>query len=231
MDPSANEPTSKPANDPGVVDINALVAEEEAHAGWGQRELTMVAAALIGSGAITLMMLSLSGTSTSAAPGPVTTARPPARAAESASVRASWTQNSSQWTGGARKSVAFELAARNETQVWMKTVRPMLVVRCIKGRTDAFVYTESAAAMEPQDENHGVRLAFDGAEPRTERWPDSTEHDALFAPNGRSFVAELERAQTFKFGYTPHNAAPVVAQFDVAGLGQKLAASRAGCGK
>jgi hypothetical protein len=227
MEPTANEPVPAP-------DAETAAGEAEPQPGLGQRELTMIAAALIGSGAITLGLLSIGGTSTAAAPGPARTARPVVTSASpdpAASASVAWTENSRVWTGGARKSVAFELPSRNETQVWMKTVRPLLVVRCINGRTDAFVFTDSPAAMEQQDEDHTVRLAFDGEEPRMERWPDSTEHDALFAPNGRALAARLEQARTFKFGYTPHNSSPVVARFDVGGLGHKLSAARTACGK
>ena len=109
----------------------------------------------------------------------------------------------------------------------MRTVRPLLVVRCVDGRIDTFVFTDSPAAMEPEDEDHTVRIAIDAESARTERWPDSSAHDALFAPNGAAFAAQLERARTFRFGYTPHNAAPVVATFDVAGLSATLRSSKA----
>ena len=200
---------------------------------WGQRELMLVAAALVGSGAITLGMLSAGGATTSAAPGPVrTTPSTPAPAADTPSSSTShWVENTATWTGRTRKSAAFELPARNETQVWMKTVRPLLVVRCVNGRTDAFVFTDSPAAMEAQDEDHAVRISFDGDEGRTERWPDSSEHDALFAPDGTAFAARLKQARTLRFGYTPHNSSPVVAHFDLPGLGHKLAAAPAACGK
>jgi hypothetical protein len=140
-------------------------------------------------------------------------------------------ENSAGWTGGLRKSVAFEVASRNETQVWMKTVRPLLIVRCVKGRTDVFVFTDSPAAMEAQDEDHTVRLSFDDGERQVQRWPDSTEHDALFAPDGAAFLAQLERAKTLRFGYTPHNASAVVANFDVSGLADKLRGAGAVCGQ
>jgi hypothetical protein len=207
--------------------------EVQTGAGWGQRELILTAAALIGSGAITLGALSVR----EAAPPSNASAVPPARTAPSAKVIAAadtpshWVKNNGAWTGSARTAVAFELAARNETQVWMKTVRPLLIVRCSKGRTEAFVFTDSPAAMEVQDEDHSVRISFDGDPGRTERWPDSSEHDALFAPDGVAFTAQLTRARSLRFGYTPHNSAPVVAHFDLAGLSDQLARGGRACGK
>jgi hypothetical protein len=142
---------------------------------------------------------------------------------------AGWVDNRDVWLGGARKGIALEVAARNETPIWMRTVRPLLVVRCADSRAEVFVFTDSAAAMEPQDGDHTVRVAFDGGGERSERWPDSASHDALFAPDGARLLDELGRAQTLTFGYTPHNSPPVVARFDVRGLRDRLGAAATHC--
>ena len=219
-DDSSKAPETDPALEPAAERL-------------GGRQLMMVAAVLVGSGAFMIGVLNARG---GASPDHARTPAP-AATASTAAVEASlppsrgWIENSAAWTVGLRRSIAFELAARNETPVWMRTVRPMLVVRCVKGRTDAFVVTDSPAAMEPQDEDHTVRISFDREDGRTERWPDSTEHDALVAPDGAAFTARLVHGRTLRFGYTPHNASPVVAHFDVRGLADKLAGARAACGK
>ena len=99
----------------------------------------------------------------------------------------------------------------------MKQVRPTLVVRCMDKRTDVFVYTDSAARIEEQDENHTVRVAFDGDEGAHERWPDSVEHDALFAPDGKAMAGRILASRQMRFTFSPHNAAPVTATFEVGG--------------
>jgi hypothetical protein len=189
----------------------------------------LIAGALVGSGVLMIGALSARGTVTSAAEAPRAT--PPAAAAsvpeKPLAPSAGWIESSETWTGGAKKSAAFELPARNETHVWMKTVRPLLVVRCSAGTIEAFVFTDSPAAMEPQGEDHTVRLSLDGDPGRTERWPDSSAHDALFAPDGAAFTAQLLTAGTLRFGYTPHNASPVVAHFDVTGLREKMSPAKA----
>jgi hypothetical protein len=111
----------------------------------------------------------------------------------------------------------------------MRTVQPMLVVRCRAGRLEAFVFTDTAAKMEPQDQDHTVRLRFDGGAETSARWPDSAEHDSLFARDGAAFVQQLLTAETLQFGFTPHNADPAVAVFHVSGLQEHLASARA-CG-
>jgi hypothetical protein len=213
----------------------ADTAPEPVVEGLGGRHLMMIAAVLIGSGAFMIGVLNARGGGSPddhARAPEVSPAVATTRLAESAlGPSTGWIENSSAWTGGLRRSIAFEVASRNETPVWMKTVRPVLVVRCVKGRMDVFVVTDSPVAMETQDEDHTVRISLDEESGRTERWPDSTEHDALFAPNGARFAAQLEQARTLRFGYTPHNASPVVAHFDVAGLGDKHARMKAACGK
>jgi hypothetical protein len=216
----------------GAAPVQAYAAEPaDTPRGIGRREIILMAAAVIGSGAITLAALSAGGGSSSpdvtaaVTPGPGA-ARP---AAATPAPSATWVENGRTWMGNARKGIALELAARNETSVWMRTVRPLLVVRCVDKRTDVFVFTDSAAAMEAKDEDHTVRIAVDSGSERSERWPDSSAHDALFAPDGRRLLQEIGQARTFSFGYTPHNAGPVVAHFDVAGLRERLGSAARYC--
>ena len=203
----------------------------------GNGHMLMIGAALIGSGALMISVLSARGAGAAAetASAPRAASTPatatPAAASSSPDAAGGWVDNTDQWTPRTRRRVAFELAAARDTQVWMKTVRPLLVVRCVQGEIESFVYTDSAATMEPQDDDHTVRLWFDEGTQQTERWPDSSAHDALFAPDGARFAAQLMQAKTVRFGYHPHNAAPVVAQFHVAGLRQKIDASPACRGK
>jgi hypothetical protein len=138
--------------------------------------------------------------------------------------------NRAFWVGNDRRAVAFELNAINKVQVWMRTVQPMLVVRCMGKKTEVFVYTNSAAKMEPQDEDHTVRISFDNQPLSTDRWPDSADHDGLFSPDPVAFTQRLMAARLLRFGFTPHNAEPVLAQFDVTGLGDLIMPVAKQCG-
>ena len=204
--------------------------------GVGRRDVMMIAVAVIGSGVITLAALSARGSVippevSAGEPAPAPVSSEPSVPDPAAPGAAGWIENRALWTGNERRSVAFERPARNETAVWMKKVRPTLVVRCLANRMDVFVFTDSAAAMETEDADHTVRLRFDDKAELTERWPDSVDHDALFAPDGAALAQQLMRAQTLRFGYTPHNAAPVVAEFDVRGLAGRIAPQAAHCGR
>ena len=139
------------------------------------------------------------------------------------SVMPHWSNaNQARWVSNYRKSVAFELAADRDVPVWMRRVHPLLVVRCLANKADVFVFTDSPARIEPEDDNHSVRVAFDNEAEAAERWMDSEEHDALFAPDGASFARRLSQSHTLRFAFTPHNAAPVTVQFTTSGFDKVL---------
>jgi hypothetical protein len=174
-------------------------------------------------------------TSASAGPGgtvaPANVRPAPAGSPAASSLTQTWSAaNSAYWVGSRRKSAAFELPAESIVQVWTRSVRPTLVVRCMAQSTQVFVVTESPMKIEPQTDDHTVTYSIDGQPTVTERWPDSDEHDALFAPNGEEFAKRLMRARSFRFGFTPHNVPSVATDFNVAGLAQLLEPVSKDCG-
>jgi hypothetical protein len=178
---------------------------------------------LVVGGTIALVIAS----SSPAVPVVVTTAAPAATKPTATSAPApvtpgvvvsKWKQADRDWLWNVRKGAAFELRAENRVAIWQGIAQPLLVIRCEPGRVQTFVYTASALQIEPEDENHTVRITFDAEPEITERWADSSDHDALFAPDGPAFARRLMQARTLKFGYRPHNAARAVAEFQVTGL-------------
>jgi hypothetical protein len=155
---------------------------------------------------------------------------PPVANQVTATFKSKWNSTNRDWVGNQRKAVAFELASENKVAVWQRHVQLTLVVRCVANRVDAFVFTQSPAKLEPQDNDHTVRLAFDGQPESVERWPDSDEHDALFAPDGAAFVRRLTSVKAMRFGFTPHNSSPVSTVFNVAGLAEAMAPAARQCG-
>ena len=221
------ENSSEPARPVATEDTPAPVPVRSR-----RRELTMITAAVVIGGAFTFaVLLARAAPSTETGAAPV--AAPPVKAAVPAASTHTpgWTTgNSAVWAGHERNSAAFELQAENTVPIWMRSVRPMLVVRCVSGSVEAFVFTASAARIEPQTNDHTVRFSFDGGADVTEPWADSEEHDALFAPDGASFARRVVAARVLRFGFTPHNAAPVTAEFQVAGLAELIATSARECG-
>ena len=167
---------------------------------------------------------------------PAATASPAATAAPAAAPSgavvpvSTWSPANREWLLNAKKGAAFELRSDNRVAIWQGIAQPMLVIRCDAGKMQTFVYTASAIQMEAQDENHTVRVSFDGEPESTERWADSAEHDALFAPDGVAFAHRLSTAQTLRVSYTPHNAPRAVAHFQVAGLAETLHPAAKQCG-
>ena len=155
----------------------------------------------------------------------------PGNPATAAAATQAWsTQRRAYWTGNQRHSVAFELPAENTVPIWMSQVRPLLIVRCLSRKPEVFVFTGSALKIEPDTDDHTVSFRFDDEAATTVRWPDSAEHDALFSPDAAGFAARLMHARTLRFGYTPHNASPVEAHFEVSGLPALIEPAAKDCG-
>lgn len=215
--------------------------------GIGPRQLAMVGGGVLAAGALIFTILgSRSSASLEPAAGPNPAPAPALRAAAPAPARPKpapsaadaptadaphWAHSADgRWVSSGRHTAAFEVEAIKRVHVWTRDVTPVLVVRCDSGKTEAFVYTQSAARMEPEDGDHTVTVAFDGGSATMERWPDSDEHDALFARHPVEFTRQLTEARALHFGFTPHNAPPVVATFALDGLTDLLAASSRQCG-
>jgi hypothetical protein len=160
--------------------------------------------------------------------GTLPTAAPVAPAA--AVVESKWSPANGEWLLNGRKGVAFELPSLKKVPVWQGISQPMLVVRCNEGRMQTFVYTSSAIQMEAQDENHSVGVSFDDEPEVIERWADSSDHDALFAPDALAFARRVAAARTLRLGYTPHNAQRAVAEFQVSGLSTLIEPAARQCG-
>ena len=237
------EHPSQPATTSATAASPATVPAVAAKRGMGSREVVM---GLVGVGVaagLIVALLGVRGPASSAAPKPSAAAAPAqvatpkprkapaAVAAPLAAATPKWSStNSAEWIGRQRNSVAFELPASNKIQVWMRQVEPTLIVRCQAKKPEVFVFTNSAARMEPEDQDHTVRIRIDDGPERVERWPDSDSHDALFAPDGAALARELLHARTLHFSFNPHNAAPASARFDVAGLAEVLAPLAKRCG-
>jgi hypothetical protein len=160
------------------------------------------------------------------APHDVSAATPTSAGPDAVSVRAAASAAvtfTPKWSGGVRRSngryvAVYELEADNDIAVWGKIVRPVLTIRCIAGTTEVFVLTQSAAAIDGDDGKHAVRVGYDAEPDGSERWLASDEYDALFAENGVSAARRIAGAHAMRFAFTPYNAAPVVARFQVAGF-------------
>ena len=168
--------------------------------------------------------------STSSKPAAAPAANPTSAPGMAPAAGPKWSAANQEWLLNARKGVAFEVPSLGKVAIWQNISQPMLVVRCNAGQMQTFVYTSSALQMEAQDENHSVSIKFDDEPEVTERWADSSDHDALFAPDAVAFARRIATARTLRFGYTPHNAPKAVAEFPVGGLADLLQRAAKQCG-
>jgi hypothetical protein len=136
----------------------------------------------------------------------------------------------SGWGSDGSRTVTFQLQAENEVSVWMKRVRPVLAVRCLRRLTEVFIVTDSATSIESTPDRHTVRVGFDGQPEIAEQWLVSEGQGELFAPDGVALARQLARAHTMRFGFTPFNASPVVLEFDVRGFAGPFASVAKTCG-
>ena len=124
--------------------------------------------------------------------------------------------------------VMFELAADEEVDVWRKRVRPVLTVRCAN-ETEVFVWTQSAASIEPTGQ-HTVQVSFDDGGTAAEMWEHSVDHDALFAPNAKGLLHQIAAAHRMSFTFSPFNAPAALVRFSVAGFEEQLKSAAKTCG-
>jgi hypothetical protein len=230
MDLESPSPSLPTSDSTAKADVSVTTSPSDKR--LGARDFVLIALAVMGGGVITIALI---GRPVSPlrpdAVAPTAAAAASPRATTSAIKRRPWSAARRElWLGERRKGLAFDIDANEPVSAWMKMVRPILVVRCMAGTMEAFVVTDTAAQIEARTEAHTVRMRFDGDAISTERWPDSEEHDALFAPDGAALAARLAHARVFEFGFTPHNAAPVVARFSVEGLAPLLAPGEKHCG-
>jgi hypothetical protein len=196
------------------------------------RTILMIAGGVLVGAAVTFAILAARAPSPEAtvSQSAVSTPQPAASAAPKLTYKQTWNSANREWIGDHRNAAAFELLSETKVPIWQRQAQPILVVRCLSKRTEAFVFIESAAQIEPQDDRHTVRFRFDQGPEITERWTDSEEHDALFAPEGAAFAKKLARARALTFSYTPHNAPRVATEFHVSGLGDLIQPIAARCG-
>lgn len=111
-----------------------------------------------------------------------------------------------------------ELEADLPIQTWLRRITPRLAVRCRENKTNVFIHTETAAQPELglYDEAR-VRLRFNDGPPERQRWTESTDDEALFAPSPISLARRIAKAQSLRFEFTPFNAPPAVATFTLTG--------------
>jgi hypothetical protein len=131
-------------------------------------------------------------------------------------------------TDGSR-TLTLELTALRDLQVAREHIRPVLAVRCLSRRTEVFVALGTSAAIEAGDTN-GVTVQIDDQPPSKQQWLRTDSYRELFAPDGFALARQFVGASLLRFTFTPFQARPVVAEFNVKGFDQHVATLTKPCG-
>lgn len=221
-----SEPAPEPSPEPAPGPSSAVSAPQSSGVG-GAIAFAAAAAILIGAVAVAFVVARSPrepAASTAAGASAKTAASRSAAATPSAVDAAPPRVTGPKWTGGVERSgrkthsIYYELEAENEVSMFTRTVRPVLSVRCVSGRTEAYVLTESAAVIEAEKGTHTVTIAFDGGSAETQKWFASDDYQALFSPEAAAFAKRIARAQRLRFGFMPYNGPPANVEFDVRGF-------------
>ena len=130
----------------------------------------------------------------------------------------------SQWASDGSRTIGFEVEALRDVAVYRDRVRPVLAVRCISRQTEVFVVLRSSPSIENGGDTHTVRIGLDEEPDVEQQWLDSSNMQALFAPDPKAFAARMATARHLRFGFKPFNAPPAAVEFDVHGFEGPLAA-------
>ena len=121
------------------------------------------------------------------------------------------------------RSVFFSLDAEEEINIWNgRRHLPTLIVRCEKGRTQAYINVGMPAEVDYRgDDRHDIRVRFDGGSVVVQRWGESTDRRALFASNAIALIRSIHQSNTMLFEFTPYQRSETVVRFDVRGFGDE----------
>jgi hypothetical protein len=147
-------------------------------------------------------------------------APPPPPPASPASL---WSIDSSTSAMDDSPTVVLSRDAENSVSAWLETKTPTMIIRCREGRVQLYMHLGSAFDTEigHLDEAR-IRYRIDSLPAQTSWWTESTDNDAVFAPSPVSLARRLARGSTLTMQFTPFNADPVTARFDIRGLDELL---------
>jgi len=121
------------------------------------------------------------------------------------------------------KTIIYSIEANNEIHGWLARKTPLLLVRCKERSLDAYIDVGMSSSVESGDLNrHTVQIRFDDGPAKREMWSESSDNEALFAPNPRSFAKAIASTDRLRIGFTPFNADPVIVEFSTEGFAGPL---------
>lgn len=106
-----------------------------------------------------------------------------------------------------------------------KQIRPTLVVKCQENRTSVYINYKNFISTKSTT----VTVRFDKEKATTQSWGVSSDHQAVFAPNGVSLAKSLMMHERLVVRLIPYSEDPVTTSFDLLGLYQAIVPLRKSC--
>lgn len=121
--------------------------------------------------------------------------------------------------------------AQNSVQAWLKRVTPTLVLRCRENKTDVIFNADTNFNPVYGEYNKAsIRYRLDDKKAQSQYWSESTDGDAVFAPQAISLLKSMRGAETLKIEFIPFNENPATVEFDLRGLEPHLNEIAKTCG-
>lgn len=109
------------------------------------------------------------------------------------------------------------LDAEDSIRAWLRDPTPSLIIRCEASRYDVYIFADTQLDSTLDDEVF-TRVRYGNDPPVSVTMSESTTGEAMFFPNGRATVRNLLAVDRLVVGFTPFNANPVEAVFDLTGI-------------
>jgi len=97
-----------------------------------------------------------------------------------------------------------------------------LMIRCKAGKSDLYIVTGKPAEVEYGVDTNTVRVRLDDGKPVTQHWTESSDHDALFAPDPVMLGQQIAAARTMLFEFTPFQETKKLIRFDLLDLKRQV---------
>jgi Type VI secretion system VasI, EvfG, VC_A0118 len=143
---------------------------------------------------------------------------------------ATWTVDEKVNAMDETKKTVLSLRSQDEVEGYIGHHAAFLIIKCEKGKSEAFVSVGTQIQHEYGSERYGVRVKFDDSNAVKQHWDASTDGTALFSPSPGELVRELEGTKVFLFEFTPFQKTPTIVTFNVSGLSEKLTPISGSCG-
>ena len=129
-------------------------------------------------------------------------------------------------------TVSLTVAAENPIRTkYGQTVTPTLNVRCLENKTGVIADFGTYLSTGGVDDEHPVRYRIDDKKPVSAYWSVSTDFEAVGVfSNAVRLARELTEARRFILETTPYGSSPVLVEFDISGLRNRLPPLAAACG-